>query len=63
MTFTGSSPIVVSSDVIVESARKYAAFATSEISARVGKSECTIDDNICVATIAGRFNFRHSRKI
>ena len=39
ITFTGLSPTVVSSDVIVASTRKYAAVATSDISARVGNSE------------------------
>ena len=63
ITFTGLIPIVVSSDVIVESARRYAAFATSVISARVGNSLFTIDPSICVATITGLFIFLHSRII
>ena len=63
IAFTGLMPIVVSSDVIVESARRYAAFATSVISARVGNSLLTIDPNIWVATITGLFILRHSRMI
>ena len=63
ITFTGLMPMVVSSDVMVESARRYAVFATSVISARVGNSLFTIEPNIWVATITGLFILRHSRMI
>ena len=50
---TGYSPTLVSPESITASAPSSTAFATSEVSARVGTGLWIIDSSICVATMTG----------
>ncbi len=50
---TGNWPVAVSAESMSASAPSMTAFATSLASARVGRSEETIDSSICVATMTG----------
>ena len=50
---TGYSPTLVSPDSMTASAPSRTAFATSEVSARVGTGLEIIDSSICVATMTG----------
>src|SRR5207249_5167232 len=50
---TGYSPTAVSADSITASVPSRIAFATSEVSARVGRGLCTMDSSIWVAMITG----------
>ena len=50
---TGYSPTLVSPESMTASAPSSTAFATSDVSARVGTGLEIIDSSICVATMTG----------
>ncbi len=52
-TTTGYLPTLVSPESMTASAPSSTAFATSEVSARVGTGFSIIDSSICVATMTG----------
>src|ERR1700759_2561339 len=61
--WTGKAPDADSADRITASAASKTAVAASDVSARVGTAEFTIDSSICVATTTGFPASRHKPTI